>query len=146
MTKNRIVVGVEGSKGATEALRWALSEAQIRSCKVDIVTAYAPTFVASATDFNYAPLEPLDIKSEIEKMQAEVLEDARAGSDNSVEVECHILRGRPADTLIRASEEADLLIVGSRGRGGFKGLKLGSVSQQIVQHGNCPVVIIRAKD
>lgn len=142
----RIVVGVEGSGGAKAALKWAVNEAKIRSAKVEVVTAYAPTFVASAVDFNYAPIDSIDLKEQIENMQKEVVDSVIGTEDKSVELECQLMKGRPADTLISASEGADMLVVGSRGRGGFKGLLLGSVSHQIVQHCMCPVVIVRSDE
>ena len=141
---HRIVVGVEGSGGASAALRWALNEARYRDAVVEVVTAYAPTYVPASPDFNYVPLDPIDLESEVTKMQAAVVDAVLEEMDAAeVEVRRIILRGRPAETLIEAAEGADMLVVGSRGRGGFRGLLLGSVSQQIAQHGSCPVVIVR---
>ena len=73
MTDRRIVVGMEGSGGAKAALRWALSEAKHRDCVVEVITAYAPTYVAAAPDFNYVPLDPVDLKTEVQQMQERVL-------------------------------------------------------------------------
>ena len=138
---NRIVVGVEGSKGSKNALRWALEEARHRNAVVDVVTAYLPTYVPAAPDFGYVPLDPVDLVEEVRKMQDAVIDEVASGS--SIQIERKLLKGRAADTLIMASEGAAMLIVGSRGRGGFRGLLLGSVSQQIAQHASCPVVIVR---
>jgi len=138
---HRIVVGVEGSKGSKNALKWALDEARYRNAVVDVVTAYLPTYVPAAPDFGYVPLDPVDLVEEIRKMQDAVIDQVASAS--SVTIERKLLKGRAADTLIMAAEGADMLVVGSRGRGGFRGLLLGSVSQQIAQHASCAVVIVR---
>lgn len=142
----RIIVGVEGSGGAKAALSWAVSQAKIRGSKIEVVTAYSPTFIATSSDLNYAPVEVLDLQEQIQNMQKEVVDSVLAEIDYEVDLECKIIKGRPADTLITAAEGAEMLIVGSRGRGGFKGLLLGSVSHQIVQHCKCPVVVVPSSD
>jgi nucleotide-binding universal stress UspA family protein len=138
---NRIVVGVEGSKGSKKALQWAVEEARHRKATVEVVTAYLPTYVPAAPDFGYVPLDPVDLVEEVRKMQDAVVDEV--APNPPVTIERKLLKGRPADTLILASDGAAMLVVGSRGRGGFRGLLLGSVSQQIAQHASCPVVIVR---
>jgi len=141
---NRIVVGVEGSKGSRNALRWALEEARHRKGIVEVITAYLPTYVPAAPDFGYVPLDPIDLVAEVRRMQdAVVAEVVEATNATDVAIERKLVRGRPADTLIMAGDGSAMLVVGSRGRGGFRGLLLGSVSQQIAQHAKCPVVIVR---
>jgi nucleotide-binding universal stress UspA family protein len=141
---HRIVVGVEGSGGAKAALRWAIAEAGYRNAIVEVITAYSNTYVPASPDFNYVPLDPLDLEEEVKRMQSAVVDEVLDEfTDNEVEVRRIILRGRASDTLIKAAVGADMLVVGSRGRGGFRGLLLGSVSQQIAHHGDCPVVIVR---
>ena len=78
-------------------------------------------------------------------MQGEVIDSAVAASDFGGEVEIRrtLQKGRPADTLKRAAARAAMLVVGNRGRGGFAGLRLGSVSQAIAHHSPCPLVIVR---
>lgn len=143
-TEQRIVVGVEGSGGAKAALRWAIREAQYRDAIIDVVTTYASTYVPASPDFNYVPLDPADLEAEVNKMQGHVIDEAIAElGGTGVEIRRRVLRGRPADTLIAVAEGAVMLVVGSRGRGGFRGLLLGSVSQTIAHHGTCPVVIVR---
>ncbi len=142
--ERRIVVGVEGSGGARAALQWAIEEARLRHAVVEVVTAYLPTYVPAAPDFGFVPLDPVDLVDEIRKMQSEVIDTVTADLDTSgVEIRRTLCKGRAADMLIHASEGADLLVVGDRGRGGFRGLLLGSVSHQCAQHAMCPVVIIR---
>ena len=144
MRSNRIVVGVEGSKGSKNALRWALEEARHRGAIVEVVTAYLPTYVPAAPDFGYVPLDPVDLVDEVRKMQDAVIAEVQdQPNGGKIAVERNVVKGRPADTLILASQGAAMLVVGSRGRGGFRGLLLGSVSQQIAQHASCPVVIVR---
>jgi nucleotide-binding universal stress UspA family protein len=143
-TEHRIVVGVEGSGGAKAALRWAIREAQYRDAIIDVVTTYASTYVPASPDFNYVPLDPADLEAEVNKMQGHVIDEAVAElGGTAIEIRRRVLRGRPADTLIAVAEGAMMLVVGSRGRGGFRGLLLGSVSQTIAHHGTCPVVIVR---
>lgn len=142
--EQRIVVGMEGSGGAKTALRWALCEATFRKAVVEVVTAYAPSYVPATPDFNYVPLDPVDLEKEVGRMQAEVVTEVVESTDTpDVEIRRRMMKGRPADSLIAAAEGAAMLVVGSRGRGGFRGLRLGSVSQQIAHHADCPVVIVR---
>ncbi len=140
----RIVVGVEGSGGAKAALRWAITQASAQGATVDVVTAWAPTYVAASPDFSYVPVPPVDVEQEINAMQKRVVDEVIGQVDASgVNIVCRLVRGRPVDSLIEASKEAQMLVVGSRGRGGFRGLLLGSVSQQLAQHASCPLVIVR---
>ena len=146
MSQQRIVVGVEGSGGAKAALRFAIREALFRQGHVEVITAFQNTYVPAAPDFNYVPLDPIDIEVEVEKMQQNVVDsvlEELPDKYTGVEIRRRLLKGRPADTLIQESEGAAMLVVGSRGRGGFRGLLLGSVSQEIAHHGMCPVVIVR---
>jgi nucleotide-binding universal stress UspA family protein len=143
--KHRIVVGVEGSACSRAALRWAVEEARFRCGVVEVVTAFLPTYVPAAPDFGYVPLDPVDVVDEVRKMQDAAVTEVRDSFDTAgVYIEQKLLKGRAADTLIAASEGADMLVVGNRGRGGVRGLLLGSVSQQIAHHATCPVVIVRA--
>ena len=143
--ERRSVVGVEGSGYARAALIWALEEAHHRGAVIEVVTCYSPTYVPAAPDLGYVPLDSFDLAAEVEKMQGEVIESAVEASDFGDEVEIRrvLQKGRPADTLMTAAEGATMLVVGNRGRGGFAGLRLGSVSQAIAHHSPCPLVIVR---
>ncbi len=145
MAERRIVVGIEGSGYARAALIWALEEAHHRGAVIEVVTCYSPTYVPAAPDLGYVPLDSFDLAAEVEKMQGEVIESAVEASDfgDEVEVRRVLQKGRPADTLMTAAEGATMLVVGNRGRGGFAGLRLGSVSQAIAHHSPCPLVIVR---
>ncbi|MDX6207421.1 MAG: hypothetical protein QOF39_3478 [Frankiales bacterium] len=138
----RIVVGIDGSPGSREALRWAHQEAELRGGSVTVVMAWAP--VPMAVGAGLPPRIP-DLTPDVAARQ--VLEAAVAevyGPGGATEVEQRVEHGSPAKVLIDLSDEADLLVVGGRGRGGFAGLALGSVSQQVAQHSHCPVVVLPA--
>ena len=144
MTERRIVVGVEGSGYARAALIWAIEEAAYRDAVVEVVTAYSPTYVPAAPDLGYVPLDSFDLLTEVERMQGDAIDSAVEAADHpDVEVRRTLVKGRAADTLMRIADGADMLVVGNRGRGGFAGLRLGSVSQAIAHHSPCPLVIVR---
>lgn len=139
----RIVVGIDGSDHAKEALRWALEEARLRGATLRVVNAWtAPVYVGYAA-VSGAVLDPALFKDaadeQIETAVKEILGDA-----TDVPVERKTVEGTAASVLVEEAEGADLLVVGSRGHGGFAGLLLGSVSQQCAQHSLCPVVIVHA--
>ena len=134
---SRIVVGVDGSETADAALAWAAGEARLRRAHLDIVHAYTYPVMG---DFPVAELD----SALVDEAQA-VLDGAVARADlDDVEFDPRLEREPVAMGLVEAAEGADLLVVGSRGRGGFAGLLLGSVSQQCAHHAQCPVVIIPA--
>lgn len=139
-----VVVGIDGSKGAQRALEWALEEARLRGLALRVVHAHrapaVPTHVVDGAGL-YIGVPEEQLRAAAER----VIEDAltAAGGAGGLTVEPVVVIGRdPATTLIDASRTADLLVVGSRGMGGFMGLLLGSVSQQCVTHAHCPVVVI----
>lgn len=137
-----IVVGVDGSEHASRALAWAIEEATLRQAPIRIVTAWhVPPMAYGSTGFVVMP-GPIDksIRDVAEKAAAEAADSVRAAG---LEVETSVAQGQAADALIEASEQAGLLVVGSRGHGGFVGLLLGSVSAQCGHHAKCPLVIIR---
>jgi nucleotide-binding universal stress UspA family protein len=139
----RIVVGIDGSDHSKKALSWALAEARLRSASLHVV--YAWMLPVYATGYGFAPGDLFDPKvisdgatEQLDKAVAEVVGDAA-----DVKVERKTVEGMAAQVLVEEAAGADLLVVGSRGHGGFAGLLLGSVSQQCAQHASCPVVIIR---
>lgn len=142
----RIVVGVDGSEHARKTLHWAVEEARLRKWAVIAVHAHSipPAFVAPDPILGAPPPVPEpgfieQLEGAAERMLAEEID--QVGSDD-VTIESRVVTGSAADALLRAAREGDLLVVGSRGLGGFKGLLLGSVSQQVVHHAPCPVVIV----
>lgn len=132
----RIVVGVDGSVHAVRALAFAAAEAKLRGSTLHVIHSW--TFPPPAPGSDGLPHVDLQGAAEL------VLEEAIAtlGDEPGVEIQREIANELPAQALIRASEGAELLVVGSRGRGGFKGLLLGSVSQQCAHHARCPIVIV----
>jgi nucleotide-binding universal stress UspA family protein len=136
-----IVVGVDGSKGSEGALRFALAEARLRGAGLRVVCAWA-TPAAAYAGLAYVPT--FDLREVEEQAAAEKLQAARAvlGDDPGVTVELIAVEGHPADALLSQAQGADMLVVGSRGLGGFSSLLLGSISQQVAHHAPCPVAII----
>jgi nucleotide-binding universal stress UspA family protein len=155
-----IVVGVDGSEGSVVALYWALDEARLRGSSVRVVYAYrSPQLPLGEAQMGVAGGMgvPVMVAEDVEELgraietQAQgVIDESvrRAGGDEveGVEIERAAIEGPAAQTLIEAARGAELLVVGSRGRGGFVGLLLGSVSQQVAQHPPCPVVILPPPD
>lgn len=135
----RIVVGVDGSESAREALRWAIAEARVRNATVEAVYAWHQPFATG-----YAEMGELYGLEHFEKEAQEALDSAVDAVDASgiPPVERRLVTGGAASALVEEAKGASLLVVGSRGRGGFSGLLLGSVSQQAAHHAPCPTVII----
>jgi nucleotide-binding universal stress UspA family protein len=139
---SRMIVGVDGSDPAMRALRWALGEARDRGATLVVAhVAAGPPPTATAL----APPGPT--AAELEELGRRlVVDEILAGLDTAgVTIEPVAVAGHPAEELCSLSQGADLLVVGARGLGGFGGLMLGSVSQQVVAHAPCPVVVVPAK-
>jgi nucleotide-binding universal stress UspA family protein len=136
----RIVVGVDGSPHSRDALRWARDEAAVHGGSVTAVIAWSPAPMAMG-----AGLPPRIPDTSPEASAREVLESTVStvyGPGGETAIELRVEAGSPAKVLIDLSGDADLVVVGGRGRGGFSGLRLGSVSQQVTQHAHCPVVVL----
>ena len=135
----RIVVGVDGSKSADLALAWAASEARLRGCVLRVVHCWHPPYVGGF------PLAPTPADPQVfENIARQVLDETVAAADTSgiAKVETKLVTSGAATALLMESEQADLVVVGARGLGGFAGLVLGSVSNQVVHHASCPVVVV----
>lgn len=139
-----IVVGIDGSSASPRVLRWALEEAALRGDTVLAIHAYLPLDAtwAALPEVALATIPPDTLESDARDRAQRILDEATSGLDTGVDVVAKAVAGRPADVLIEASDGADLLVVGSRGRGGFRGLMLGSVSHQVVTHAVVPTVVI----
>lgn len=142
-----IVVGFDGSDSAQNALRWALDEAEQRNGEIRLVTAWSkppmswyPALLETAAGEIVAEDSPGQVA---ETIQAEALKIASsrgaAATGNVVHTDS------PASAILNAAKNADLVIIGSRGHGGFPGLHLGSVSHQVISHAPCPVLVVRPK-
>jgi nucleotide-binding universal stress UspA family protein len=167
----KIVVGVDASPCALQALTWAADEARLRLETLEVVHAYhgqalaAPLYFPSqealpgpATGGQRPPEERLAESSEqraefqaaVRRQAEDLLDGLLLGelreSLEDVDVQRTVLEDRhPAEALVELSDDADLLVVGSRGRGGFSSLLLGSVSHAVVLHARCPVVVIPSR-
>jgi len=136
----RIVVGIDGSAAARRALEWALDEARARTAALDVVYAWHLPHEARV------PVATLGMEPDLLEDAARVtLDEAVDGQDTgglSSPLNRVLAYGRPTPSILERADGADLVVVGSRGRGGFSGLLLGSVSQQVAHHATCPVVVI----
>jgi nucleotide-binding universal stress UspA family protein len=133
----RIVVGVDGSKNADRALEVAAEEAALRGASLRILSAWE---IHPA----YAEAEPETLAAVHAHAHKIVREAVATVRRLQPEIECEgaALEGQAAHVLLEASEDADMLVVGNRGRGGFASLLLGSVSQQVVHHARRPVLVV----
>ncbi|MFE5834676.1 universal stress protein [Streptomyces sp. NPDC056488] len=136
---SRVVVGVDGSPASHAALRWALRHARRTGATVHAVGAYD---LPGAGGWSAPAVDVLFDEEQARRSLSEELAAVLA-PDDDVPLVQHVVRGNPAQVLIDESDGAELLVVGSRGRGGFASLLLGSVSQQCAAHASCPVVIVR---
>lgn len=133
-----IIVGVDGSDGAKRALAWAVAEARLRRVEVHAVYAWSYPY------FGAAPLVPALVDVEALTAEAKAMLDGAVAAvpAEDVAMHAHLYEGPAARCLLEAGQDAELIVVGSRGRGGFAGLVLGSVSQQVAGHAPCPVVVV----
>jgi nucleotide-binding universal stress UspA family protein len=141
-----IFVGVDGSDHSRLALAWALREAAQRRMPLTVVSV-RPAPVRPATDIYWAvpslPADARDEGAERRVLQEFVDKVADETGETLPDISLVVEKGDPAEVLIRASRDADLLVVGSRGSGGFARLMLGSVSSKVVHHAASPVVVVR---
>lgn len=141
-----IVVGVDSSEGAKTALRFALEEAELRRATLRVVHAWQFGSIGVSGLEGFSPVlgaDLGDLRRTAEVALDAVIHEVAPAADGIV-IERRVSEGAPATVLVDESRRADLLVVGSRGHGGFAGLLLGSVSQQCAHHAACPVVIVRS--
>lgn len=139
-----IVVGVDGSAGARAALEFAAREAALRQARLRIVCAWEipPAVYAGGS----APtLDQPTLDGFREGAETVVQKAVAAAKELQSAIECEgtAMQGQPAEVLLQEARDADLIVVGNRGHGGFASLLLGSVSHQVVQHAPCPVTVVR---
>jgi nucleotide-binding universal stress UspA family protein len=139
----RIVVGVDGSESSKAALRWAVHQAELTGSRVEAVGAWQyPPMIGG---FGLGPASAMALN--FDEIAAKALSDSIADvvdPATSVHISTAVIEGNAAQVLLRAADGADLLVVGSRGHGGFIGALLGSVSQHCAHHAPCPLIIVRA--
>jgi len=136
--EQRIVVGVDGSDRSKAALRWAVRQAELTGSSVDAVIAwqYPSTFGWAAAGSGF------DFEGDARKILARALSDV-CGDHHQAKIHMRVLEGPAAEALLDTATGADLLVVGSRGHGGFASAVLGSVSLHCVLHARCPVLVLR---
>lgn len=136
-TTARIVVGVDGSPASVAALRWAVAQADLTSAEVQALTSWQIPgqygFELYTADVDWSDVARRTLATAIKE----------AGDGGPTAVQSVVLEGHPAHVLVNASVGAQLLVVGSRGHGGFAGMLLGSVSEYVIAHASCPVLVVR---
>jgi nucleotide-binding universal stress UspA family protein len=141
-----IIVGVDGSGHSQQALRWAMNEAAVRHVPLRIITVhpavvgYYGGVVTSPQDLELTEQAQAAVREEADKVVTEL------DGPHPESVTVRAVHGFPVEELINASKEADMVVLGSRGAGGFTRLLLGSTAGQVVQHAHCAVVIIPPED
>lgn len=137
-----ITVGVDGSPGSIDALRWASHEAALRGAKVRAVTVWEYSYAYGGIEPAFV-IPPETLEQEARAALEAAITSALPDPALAASVERVVSSGSPSKAMIDESEHADLLVVGARGHGGFLGLLLGSTSDQVVKHARCPVVVVR---
>lgn len=143
-TRKPLLVGVDDSDCAREALRFAARLARDLALPLEVVTAWSMLTVPTPARDDPGVVPPLAAWQEradelLARLVSEVL-----GDDAGLELRLTAVHGRPVTVLLEAAQGASHLVVGSRGRGGFAGLLLGSTSEQLVRHAPCPVTVVRS--
>lgn len=138
-----ITVGIDGSAHSILALEWALKEGAVRHCPVTVLTVHSVPMSGWTGKPITLPGDADDQEKAYraaEELTQKVI--SQLGEARPASVTVHAVTGYPAEELIEASREADLLVVGSRGAGGFARLLVGSVSSHVLHHAHCPVVMV----
>jgi nucleotide-binding universal stress UspA family protein len=133
----RIVVGIDDSKASNAALEWAIDEADLRRAELTVVHGWS---------YPYGLDSPAATVRDVMRVDAACALDRaveRANSRGGARVDGRLIEGNAAESIIEAAEGADLIVVGSRGRGGLRSLLLGSVSSAVIHHTHCPTVVVR---
>lgn len=133
----RVVVGVDGSEQSTQALRWGAHFAASVGARLDAVAAWQ-----FPTSWGWGP-PPLEWSpgQELEKSLAQAVDEV-FGAQRPADMRLAVREGNAAKVLLDESKDALMLVVGSRGHGGFAGLMLGSVSANVAEHATCPVLVV----
>ncbi len=142
-----ILVGIDGSSHSRRALDWAISEAAIRHTPLTVLTVQQ-----AMTSFWAGPMiypEDADLAEHARKVAQDETDDAlRKVAEDARPPEVTVLAvpGIPAEEILSMGRDADMIVLGSRGAGGFKKLLMGSVTSQVAHHAHCPVVVIPANN
>ncbi len=141
-TWKTVLVGVDGSRGSRRALTWAAAEAAEHGADLVVVHVWERT-LPPASGNPSVPDHPASETSEDAAAELVQIIKDELGDDPPVVAQPRLKRGRVAEVLIEESAGVDLLVVGTRGHGGFAGLVLGSVSQHVAAYAQCPVTVVR---
>ena len=136
-----IVVGVDGSPASRKALTWAAAEAAAHGADLVVVNAWEHTLLPPAGSVSVSEHYVPDPSQRTADDLLQVIKE-ELGAEPSVLVQPHVKQGSPAKVLIEESANANLLVVGNRGHGGFAGLVIGSVSQHVAAYAKCPVTVV----
>ena len=144
-TARRFVVGVDGSDESRAALRWAADQAVAQGARLEVVCVWDLPFSGLATSYSPEPAglpDPREAARRAENALDQTLREV-LGGETPLDIERVVEAGDPAAVLVHRSEGAYMLVVGSRGHGGFDRLLIGSVSEKCVRHATCSVIVIR---
>jgi nucleotide-binding universal stress UspA family protein len=141
---SRVVVGIDGSPTSERAIEYAFAQASLRGLGLTVVHAWWMEFVEGVIATTSSEEQWQRMGQEQQALVSESLAGWREKYPD-VDVREHVIRSLPSDALIGESAGAELLVVGSRGRGGFRGLMMGSVSHDVLQHAHCPVAVVRPR-
>jgi nucleotide-binding universal stress UspA family protein len=139
MSEMSIVVGVDETESSRRALEWAAREAIRRGAKLHVITTWTSDSIDKAPS---ASEETPDLMHLAEETQQRAIEEVVGPMDPRPPVTRSVMRATPVDALARASQEADLVVVGTHGRGPVRSFLLGSVSLSVIKHASCPVVVM----
>jgi nucleotide-binding universal stress UspA family protein len=138
-----ITVGIDGSHGAHLALEWAMREAAVRHVPLTVVTVHEVAVSGWTGQPIVFPVDQADVEKARQAAEETVAKAAaQLGGSQPASVTVRAVNGSASQELIEASRDADLLVVGARGGGGFAALMMGSISDKMVRHAHCPVVVV----
>jgi nucleotide-binding universal stress UspA family protein len=141
-----ILVGLDGSHHSERALEWAAKEAAVRHAPLTVLAVHTVPVGWTGRGVPYPEDNELVLqtKAAAQEMTDKVIAGIAGARPDEVTVQA--VSGIPADVLLRASEDADMIVLGARGGGGFARLRMGSVSDQVAHHAQCPIVIVPHAD
>ena len=140
-----IVVGVDRSLHAVDAVRFALGEARLRGAELTIVEVWQQPYLSEDVGPDTASALDKPARKRAEQLLQDQVGKALDGEQAPEGVRLLVRAGNPVEELIRLGRSADLLVVGARGHGGFRHLLIGSVATQLINHAPCPVVVVPAR-
>lgn len=138
-----VAVGVDGSPASLNALLAAAEEVRRRDAVLHVVRAWSMRTVRRPAECPQGAVPSMEQYQESVTRDTESLIEHHLGADHGLTIKLHVVHASPPQAMLAAAEGADLLVVGHRGRGGFAGLLLGSVAEQVVRHASSPVLVVR---